>query len=83
MTYSTGQSWGLHESAFIKCCLPGATPSTRSVLVVAAVITILFKNIYLFEAEREEEAERIPSRLHAVSTEPHVGLDLANRDVMT
>ena len=28
------------------------------------------------ERERERERERIPSRLHAVSAEPDVGLDL-------
>ena len=37
-------------------------------------------------AEREGlwgETERIPSRLHAVSTEPDAGLDLRNREIMT
>ena len=32
------------------------------------------------EAEREE---RIPSRLYAVSTESHEGLDLVNCEIMT
>ena len=31
----------------------------------------------------EREGERIPSRLHTVSTEPHVGLELTNHDIMT
>ena len=30
----------------------------------------------LGEAERETERERIPGRLHIVSTEPHMGLEL-------
>ena len=34
-------------------------------------------------AERERERERIPSRLHTVSTEPDVRLDLTNREIMT
>ena len=48
--------------------------------------------IYLFrERERERERsskraetrrERIPSRLHAVSTDPHVGLDLTNCEIV-
>ena len=31
---------------------------------------------------REREGERIPSRLHAVSAEPDVGLELTNREIM-
>ena len=33
--------------------------------------------------ERKNERMRIPSRLHAVSTEPDVGLDLMNHEIMT
>ena len=33
--------------------------------------------------ESERERERIPSRLHAVSTEPDMGLDLKNHEIMT
>ena len=32
--------------------------------------------------ERERERERIPSRLHAVSTEPNAGLELTDREIM-
>ena len=32
---------------------------------------------------RERGRERIPSRLHTVSTEPDVGLDLTNHEIMT
>ena len=41
--------------------------------------------IFYFEREREGEggAERIPSRLRIVSTEPNVGLELTNREIMT
>ena len=35
------------------------------------------------ERERERERERIPSRLHTVSSEPDVGLDLMNHEIMT
>ena len=35
------------------------------------------------EGQRERERERIPSRLHTVSTEPDVGLELTNREIMT
>ena len=33
--------------------------------------------------ERERERERIPSRLLTVSTEPDVGLELTNCEIMT
>ena len=35
------------------------------------------------ERERERERERIPSRLLAISAEPHSGLELRNREIMT
>ena len=35
------------------------------------------------ERGRKNERMRIPSRLHAVSTEPVVGLDLMNHEIMT
>ena len=51
-----------------------------------------FKFIY-FERERERERvqgrgrekgrARIPSRLHTVSAEPNIGLELTNREIMT
>ena len=31
---------------------------------------------------RKEERERIPSRLHAVSAEPNMGLGLTNHEIM-
>ena len=33
--------------------------------------------------ERERERERIPSRLSTVSTEPNLGLELLNLEIMT
>ena len=33
--------------------------------------------------QRERGRERIPSRLHAVSTEPNTGLDPMNHEIMT
>ena len=33
------------------------------------------------EAERKREGERIPSRFHAVSMEPKVGLQLTNCEI--
>ena len=35
------------------------------------------------QRERERERERIPTRLHAVSVEPDVGLDLTTQEIMT
>ena len=35
------------------------------------------------EGHREEERERIPSKLHAVSTELDVGLRATNREITT
>ena len=32
---------------------------------------------------KEKGRERIPSRLHIVSTEPDAGLELTNREIMT
>ena len=34
------------------------------------------------QRERERKRERIPSRLRTVSTEPNVGLDLTNGEIM-
>ena len=34
-------------------------------------------------SERERERERIPSRFHAVSTEPNMGLNLMNLKIIT
>ena len=49
-------------------------------------ISFFFKFIY-FErrgrAERERGRERIPSRLHTVSAEPNVGLELTNHEIMS
>ena len=35
------------------------------------------------EREREGGRERLPSRPHAVSVEPSLGLELTNREIMT
>ena len=53
----------------------------------------LFFNVYLFLRERESThelgrdrergRERMPSRFHAISTEPDVGLELTNWEIMT
>ena len=47
---------------------------------------IIFLNVYLVLREmgveqREKERERIPSRLHAVSAEPNVGLYPRSREI--
>ena len=59
------------------------------------VSVFLFLNVYLFlrdrerkstnggGAERERERDRIPSRLHAIGTEPDSGLELTNREIVT
>ena len=35
------------------------------------------------ERERKRERQRIPRRLHAVSTEPNTGLEPANHEIVT
>ena len=35
------------------------------------------------EREKERERERIPGRFCTVSTEPHMGLDLLNLEIIT
>ena len=58
--------------------------------MVKSYNAFVFKFIY-FERKRESRGrdrekrgkERIPSRLHAVSTEPDAGLDLTNSEIMT
>ena len=35
------------------------------------------------ERETERQRERLPSRLHAISTEPNAGLELTNREIVT
>ena len=35
------------------------------------------------ERARARERQRIPSRIHAVSTEPDVGLEPTNHEIMT
>ena len=35
------------------------------------------------ERERSRERGRIPSRLHTVNTEPDVGFELTNHEIMT
>ena len=47
-----------------------------------------FTKFIYFERERESREgqrgrERIPSRLHTVSEEPDVGLEVMNREIMT
>ena len=67
---------------------PGPTSSTGSVGTVHETHDNIFLFLYLFcggqGRERERERERIPSRLHAMSTEPHEGLsDSTNPEIMT
>ena len=54
------------------------------------ILFYLFINVYLFifrkkvrERGSEREGERILSRLHAVSTEPNMGLSPMNHEIMT
>ena len=35
------------------------------------------------EVQRERDRERVPSRLHTVSTESNTGLELTNHEIMT
>ena len=54
------------------------------------ILFLIFKNIFKFlyfekrsRGGAEKEGERIPIKLHAVSTEPNAGLDLMNHEIMT
>ena len=54
------------------------------------MVVIFFMFMYLFGGKEKagkgverEERERIPSRFHAISTEPNVGLDLSNCEIVT
>ena len=52
------------------------------VLLLYVLLHSFFVVVYLFILEvGEGQRERIPSRLHAVSTEPHE-LELTNREIM-
>ena len=52
---------------------------------------LYFISLFFFFLEKEKESrggaerdgERIPSRLQALSSEPDMGLDLMNREIMT
>ena len=47
-------------------------------------IYLFFRCLFTyFERERERERERIPSSLHAVSTESNAGLEPMNHEIMT
>ena len=49
-----------------------------------AFILIKKKNVLTFILrERKTDIQRIPSRLHAVSAEPDMGLKLTNCEIMT
>ena len=55
---------------------------------VKKCIFILFKkkvDLFIFEREKERDRDRqrIPSRLHSISTEPDVGLEFMNLEIMT
>ena len=67
-------------------------PLNLSPLMPYFIIIIIFKFIY-FEREREQvlmggtererKRDRIPSRLHTVSTDLELGLELMNQEIMT
>ena len=46
-------------------------------------IYLLCLFVYFCEGEGQRERGRIPSRLHAVITEPDTGLDPTNREIVT
>ena len=55
---------------------------TLSVLKIYAYL-LTFEREHEKEKGREREREGIPSRLHAVSTEPDMGLKFTNCKIMT
>ena len=55
----------------------------HSFVTQLSILYIFLMFIYLsWEQERAGNRERIPTRLHAVSAEPNVGLDPTNREIM-
>ena len=44
---------------------------------------LIFFFFFNFLRDRERERERIPSKLRTISTEPGVGLNLTNHEIMT
>ena len=59
---------------------------------VSKIVSIFLSLFTYFEREREHKSgegqrergrERIPSRLHTTSTEPDVGLEPTNHEIMT
>ena len=53
-------------------------------MYIKIFLFIYFENDSMWAGEGQRDGgERIASRLHAVSTEPNVGLELANHEIMT
>ena len=72
---------------------PSIVRAGRGFLQPSSLFFVSFE-VYLFEKERDREStcdwgrgrdrgERVPSRLHAVGTEPGGGLDPPNHETMT
>ena len=72
-----------HHPALSLRSLSPPTPGDHwFVLHLCKIIVIIFKSFFIY-FERERDRERIPSRVQAVSTEPNVGLELVNHEIMT
>ena len=97
--WSCSFHWGYHcfhaiifwyfSSICFCCCCFYSTFANYTLLGVLLFVSLGFFSLRDKERagerqkERERERERIPSRLHAVSAEPHAGLDLTNCEIMT
>ena len=61
----------------------------RDSKIILFVLLLFFLSLFFIYFEREweggaeREEERIPSRFHTISSEPEVGLELRNHEIMT
>ena len=78
--------------SFISCVIVSCSQICPTCLPILNRFSIFFKFIY-FERDREHEhekkrgrergREKIPTRIHAVSPEPNLGLNPMNHEIMT
>ena len=92
-SFQSGLMWGSSKERGKKRQSPRAKPCSRiqnGGELGEFAMNLFFKCLFIYfegrrgrKRGRERERDRIPSRLDAVSTEPDVGLDLTNREIMT
>ena len=71
------------DLALYPCCVTALTFSIFILFFFLKFIYFEREGKYKLGRDRERQRERIPSRLHAVSMKPNVGLDFTNCEIMT